>query len=101
MHRVHAGFAVLIGCAFLAMGIATAEQQSPKQDKDTLKVPGGLAYSEFRGFEDWQLVSISQNGPLVDAVLANPEMIAAFRDGAPGNGTPFPEGSKMAKVHWL
>ncbi len=25
------------------------------QDKYTLKVPGGLAFSEFRGYEGWQL----------------------------------------------
>ena len=35
------------------------------QDKYTVKVPGGLAFSEFRGYEGWQLVSISQDGPLI------------------------------------
>ena len=70
------------------------------QDKYTLKVPNGLAFSEFKGYEAWQLVSISQDGPLVAAVLANPVMIKAFIDGSPGNGRPFPDGSKMAKVHW-
>jgi hypothetical protein len=70
------------------------------QDKYTLKVPNGLAFSEFKGYEAWQLVSISQDGPLVAAVLANPVMIKAFIDGGPGNGKPFPDGSKMAKVHW-
>ena len=70
------------------------------QDKYTLKVPGGLAFSEFRGYEGWQLVSISQDGPLVAAVLANPAMIKAYTDGAPGNGKSFPDGAKMAKIHW-
>ena len=70
------------------------------QDKYTLKVPGGLAFSEFRGYEGWQLVSISQDGPLVAAVLANPVMIKAYTDGVPGNGKSFPDGAKMAKVHW-
>ena len=37
-----------------------------QQDKYTLKVPGGLAFSEFRGYESWQVVSISQDGPLID-----------------------------------
>jgi len=27
------------------------------QDKYTVKVPGGLAFSEFRGYEDWQTVA--------------------------------------------
>jgi hypothetical protein len=45
------------------------------QDKYTLKVPGGLSFSEFKGYESWQVVSISQDGPLMAATLANPEMI--------------------------
>ncbi|HTS83619.1 MAG TPA: cytochrome P460 family protein [Usitatibacter sp.] len=70
------------------------------QDKYELQVPGGLAFSEFRGYESWQLVSISQDGPLMAAVLANPVTIQAYQSGIPGNGQPFPDGAKMAKVHW-
>src|SRR5256714_14148160 len=70
------------------------------QDKYTLKVPGGLAFSEFRGYEAWQVVSVSQDGPLFAAILANPVMIEAYGAGVPGNGKPFPDGSKMAKIHW-
>src|SRR5437762_10342979 len=70
------------------------------QGKYTLKVPGGLAFSEFRGYEAWQVVSISQDGPLVAAILGNPVMIRAYEAGFPGNGKPFPDGSKMAKIHW-
>src|SRR5256714_4882045 len=70
------------------------------QDKYTLKVPGGLAFSEFRGYEAWQVVSVSQDGPLFAAILANPVMIEAYRAGVPANGKPFPDGSKMAKIHW-
>jgi hypothetical protein len=70
------------------------------QDKYTLKVPGGLEFSEFKGYEGWQLVSISQDGPLMAAILANPIMIDAYLAGVPGNGKPFPDGAKMAKIHW-
>ncbi len=70
------------------------------QDKYTVKVPGGLAFSEFRGYEGWHAVSVSQDGPLIAAILANPAMIEAYRAGVPGNGKPFPDGSKMAKIHW-
>jgi mono/diheme cytochrome c family protein len=70
------------------------------QDKYTLKVPNGLAFSEFKGYEDWQTVSISHNGNAMALILANPVMIDAYRAGAPGNGKPFPDGSRMAKVHW-
>jgi hypothetical protein len=72
----------------------------PAQDKYTLKVPNGLAFSEFRGYESWQVVSISQGGPVVAAILANPVMIKAYQAGVPGNGKPFPDGAKMAKIHW-
>jgi hypothetical protein len=70
------------------------------QDKYTLKVPNGLAFSEFKGYEAWQLVSISQHGPHVAAILANPLMIRAYLAGIPGNGKPFPDGCKLAKIHW-
>ena len=64
-----------------------------------MQVPGGLAFSEFRGYESWQTVSISSD-KLLAVTLANPEMIKAFQSGIPGNGKPFPDGAKMAKIHW-
>jgi hypothetical protein len=70
------------------------------QDKYTVKVPDGLSFSEFRGYEAWQVVSISQNGTLTAAILANPVMIKAYQSGVPGNGKPFPDGAKLAKIHW-
>src|ERR1700740_3176980 len=71
-----------------------------QQDKYTVRVPGGLAFSEFRGYESWQVVSISQDGPLMAAILANPVMIDAYAAGIPGNGRPVPDGAKLAKIHW-
>ena len=76
-------------------GIAFAQH-----DKYTVKVPGGLEFSAFRGYEGWQVVATSQNAKLVAAILANPEMIEAYKAGIPGNGKPFPDGAKMAKIHW-
>ena len=70
------------------------------QDKYTVQVPNGLAFAEFRGYEDWQTVAVSQSGDLIEVILANPVMIEAYRAGAPGNGKPFPDGAKMAKIHW-
>jgi hypothetical protein len=69
------------------------------QDKYTVQVPDGLAFSEFRGYENWQLIAVSQTGDLLVAILGNPEIIAAYQAGVPGNGKPFPDGSKMAKIH--
>src|SRR4051812_7738712 len=70
------------------------------QDRYTLKVPNGLAFSEFKGYEGWQTVATSQNEMLVSVILANPVMINAYQSGVPGNGKPFPDGAKMAKIHW-
>jgi Cytochrome P460 len=70
------------------------------QDKYAVQVPGGLAFSEFRGYEGWQVIAVSQTGDLLVAILGNPEIIAAYQAGVPGNGKPFPDGSKMAKIHW-
>jgi Cytochrome P460 len=65
-----------------------------------VQVPDGLAFSEFRGYEDWQAVAVSQAGDTIDVILANPAMIGAYRAGVPGNGQHFPDGSKIAKIHW-
>jgi hypothetical protein len=80
--------AVLGGIAFAA------------QDKYTVRVPGGLAFSDFRGYEKWQTVGVSQAGTLIEVIVSNPAMVEAYEAGIPGNGKSFPDGSKMAKIHW-
>ena len=71
------------------------------QDKYTVKVPGGLAMSEFRGYEGWQAISMSRGKNVVAVIVGNPEMIAAYQAGIPANGQPVPDGARMAKIHWL
>ena len=70
------------------------------QDKYTVQVPGGLAFSEFRGYEDWAVIALSENNGKFAVILGNPVMIGAFKAGVPGNGKPFPDGAMMAKIHW-
>jgi hypothetical protein len=70
------------------------------QDKYTVRVPGGLAFAEFRGYEGWQVISLSRNEKVMAVILGNPVMIDAYRAGIPANGMPVPDGAKMAKVHW-
>src|SRR5215468_3640438 len=84
MTRVLSWLMVIVTCAVLGGRAISA------QDKYTVQVPNGLAFSEFRGFEDWQTVAVSQSGDLIEVILANPVMIEAYRAGAPGNGKPFP-----------
>jgi len=70
------------------------------QDRYTLKIPDGLAWSDFRGYEDWQDVAVSQTETGIKAILANPIMMGAFRNGLPADGQLFPDGSKIAKIEW-
>jgi hypothetical protein len=90
--------AVLVFPALLAVLGSMAVAQ---QDRFTLQVPNGLAFSEFRGYETWQPVAVSQTETSVKVIAANTAMMDAFRDGTPGNGKLFPEGSKIAKIEWL
>ena len=76
-------------------GIAPAAQ-----DKYTVKDPKGLAFADFRGYEGWQVVSVSQTPELLKVMVANPTMIDAYRAGIPANGRPFPDGSKIAKIEY-
>ena len=70
-------------------------------DKYSVKVPGGLAFAEFKGYEAWQTISISRNERVVAVILGNPVMIDAYQAGIPANGKPVPDGARMAKIHWV
>jgi cytochrome P460 len=91
---------MLIIALVLAVWGARAISAQGKQDKYTLKVENGLAFSEFKGYESWQVIAVSQGGPVMAVILGNPVMIEAYQAGIPGNGKPFPDGAKMAKIHW-
>ncbi len=70
------------------------------EDRYTVKVPNGLAFSEFRGYETWQDVAVSQTENGLKVIAANNVMMDAYRQGVPGNGKPFPEGSMIVKIEW-
>jgi len=85
---ISASLAILVGTAMSA------------QDKYSLKTSSGVAFSDFRGYEDWQVVSSARTDEVLKVIVANPTMIAAYKAGVPGNGKPFPDGSKIAKLQW-
>ena len=70
------------------------------QEKYSLKSPSGIAFSDFKGHEDWSVVSSARTDEVLKVIVANPVMIAAYKAGVPGNGQPFPEGSKIVKLQW-
>jgi Cytochrome P460 len=91
---------LMIGSITVFLGFISAGTAISAQDRYSLKVPNGLAFSEFKGYEGWQLISISYNGGRMAAILGNPAMIDAYKAGIPGNGKAFPNGAKIAKIHW-
>jgi hypothetical protein len=96
MTRIPSRVTVIIAGVLAVLGGGAVSAQ----DKYTVQVPNGLAFSEFRGYEDWQTVAVSQTEGVLAVIVANPVMIDAYRAGVPGNGKPFPDGSKIAKIHW-
>ena len=84
--------------AFTGLIGLTLEAQ---QDRDTLRVPDGLAFSEFKGYDTWQTISVSETEGSVKAILGNSTMISAYKEGIPDNRKLFPEGSKTVKIEWI
>jgi hypothetical protein len=84
-----------------AVATVLGDRAISAQDKYTLQIPGGLAFAEFRGYEDWPVIAISENGGKIAVIMGNSVMIDAYKEGVPANGKPFPDGAVMAKVHWI
>jgi Cytochrome P460 len=97
-----AGFAlVATAVAVLAvLGAVVLYAQSQDNDKYSLKSPSGIAFSDFRGYEDWADVSSARTDEILKVIVANPKMIKAFKAGVPVNGQPFPDGSMIVKLQW-
>src|SRR5438270_3123699 len=88
---------IAMATAVLAVLVATAVYA---QDKYSLKSPSGIAFSDFKGYEDWSVVSSARTEQVLKVIVANPTMIAAYKACVPGNARPFPEGSKIVKLQW-
>ena len=97
-----AGFAVVATAAAVLAVLVAAALYAQGQDKDkySLKSPGGIAFSDFRGYEDWAVVSSARTNEILKVIVANPTMITAYKAGVPGNGQPFPDGSMIVKLQW-
>ena len=108
MKRQHITTLVFLAAAAF---VATAALTAQSQDRFTLKAANGIAFSEFRGYAAWQLVATSQPDDAsgcgtskvgcMKAILGNPAMIQAYRDGIPANGKAVPDGAALAKIEWL
>ncbi len=92
-----AGFTVL--ATVVAVLAVPVDGAGNAQDKYSLKSPSGIPFFDFRGYEDWSVVSTAKTDVL-KAIVANPAMIKAYKAGVPGGGQTFPEGSKIVKIQW-
>jgi Cytochrome P460 len=97
-----AGFTLIAtAVAVLAiLGAMVLYAQSQDNDKYLLKSPSGIAFSDFRGYEDWAVVSSAHTDERLKVIVGNPTMIKAFKAGIPLNGQPFPDGSMIVKLQW-
>jgi hypothetical protein len=108
--RVQRATAVVKHAAALSAVVATAllgivggailYAQGQATDKYSLISPDGIAFSDFRGYEDWAVVSSARTDEVQKVIVGNPAMIKAFKSGVPGGGQRFPEGSMIVKLQW-
>ena len=101
MKRIGGFTIVATAVAVLAvLGAVVLYAQSQDNDKYSLKSPSGIAFSDFRGYEDWAVISSARTDERLKVIVGNPTMIKAFKAGIPGNGQPFPDGSMVVKLQW-
>ena len=93
------GLRMLTIVTVTALASALGASAMPAQDKYTLKVPVGLAFSEFRGYEAGRSVSMSKDEKLIAVILGNPLMSTPTWPDS-GQRQTCPRGAKMAKIHW-
>jgi hypothetical protein len=63
------------GLAIASVFFLSSDRAISAQDKYAVQVPNGLSFSEFRGFEDWPTIAVSQAGDLIEVIVGNPTMI--------------------------
>ena len=90
---------IVLTTAALA-GICGLAAHAQNAEKYSLKSPGGIAFSDFKGYEDWAVISSARTDEVLKVIVGNPAMIKAYKAGIPGNGQPFPEGAKSVKLQW-
>jgi hypothetical protein len=89
----------VVAAAVAALAVVVVAAADPP-DKYSLVSPSGIAFSDFRGYEDWAVVSSAEQSPIQKVIVANPTMINAFKAGVPGGGQTFPDGSMIVKLQW-
>jgi hypothetical protein len=92
--------AILGAAALFAQGQDKDAKNDKNNDKYSLLSPSGIAFADFRGYEDWSVVSSARTEEVLKVIVANPAMITAYKSGIPVNSQPFPDGSRIVKLQW-
>jgi hypothetical protein len=87
-----------VAASVFLISVALTAQDKPV-DK-SVKVPDGLAVSDFKGYETWETIAPSHTDQGTKVILGNPIMMKAYSDGFPANGKAVPDGAMMAKIEW-
>ncbi len=106
MKRQFIASMMILATPLIAIGIVLAAQ-----DRFTLKTPNGIAFSEFKGYEKWQMIApshpdnaggcaSSKEPGCIKSILGNPTMIKAYAEGIPAKDKPVPDGAAMVKIEW-
>jgi hypothetical protein len=99
MNRKNKVSIALAAAVVAVLGVTAIHAQST-QDKYSLKSPSGIAFADFKGYEDWSVISSARTDEVLKVIVGNPTMIKAYKSGVPLNGQAFPEGAKAAKLQW-
>ena len=99
VNRRVAGIVLVMTAALILAGQLSAQG---KQDRYSRVAPNSISFSEIRGYENWAVVAPSYRTDQseVRIILGNETILKAYREGVPGNGKPFPDGSILVKVGW-
>jgi len=96
----HIALLGIVAGAVLGIMGAVLYAHGQESGKYSLSSPDGIAFSDFRGYEDWSVASSARTDEVQKVIVANRAMITAFKAGVPGNAQRFPEGSKIVKLQW-
>jgi hypothetical protein len=86
--------------AGVALVVALGGVAAYAQEKYSLVSPSGIKFSDFRGYEDWSVVSSARTDEVQKVIVGDPTMIKAFKAGVPAKGQLFPDGSRIVKLQW-
>jgi hypothetical protein len=101
VHKMKKSVAAVL-LTFLVVLMTRENGSIAAQNKYELEAKNGISFSEIRGYETWQVVAPSRrtDNNELRIILGNATMINAYKEGIPGNGKPFPEGSVIVKIGW-